>query len=107
MEIIMNGHNLQAIRDATQAAIQASVNVTGLHSISAGNYGGRLGKSFIFFVNPTRMDTIEQMVARSRAGAFLIRCSLFIVRNTAAIKRIVRPAIGKMPARNFGLNELL
>lgn len=52
MEIIMNGHNLQAIHDATQAAIRASVNATGLHSISAGNYGGRLGKSFIYLRHP-------------------------------------------------------
>ena len=52
MEIIMNGHNIQAIRDATQAAIRASVNATGLHSISAGNYGGRLGKSFIYLRDP-------------------------------------------------------
>lgn len=48
MEIIMNGHNLETIREATQAAIRASVNASGLHSISAGNYGGRLGKSFIY-----------------------------------------------------------
>ncbi len=33
---------------ATQAAIRASVNTPGLLTISAGNYGGRLGKSFIY-----------------------------------------------------------
>jgi formylmethanofuran--tetrahydromethanopterin N-formyltransferase len=48
MEIIINGRNLQAIVEATQAAIKASVDTPGLVKISAGNYGGRLGKSFIY-----------------------------------------------------------
>jgi formylmethanofuran--tetrahydromethanopterin N-formyltransferase len=48
MEIIINGRNLDAIIDATQAAIRASVNTPGLLRISAGNYGGRLGKSLIY-----------------------------------------------------------
>ncbi len=48
MEIIINGRNLQAIIDATQAAIKASVDTPGLLRISAGNYDGRLGKSFIY-----------------------------------------------------------
>jgi len=48
MEIIINGRNLQAIVDATQAAIRASVDTPGLLRISAGNYGGRLGKSFVY-----------------------------------------------------------
>jgi formylmethanofuran--tetrahydromethanopterin N-formyltransferase len=48
MEIIINGHNLAAIIHATQAAIAAAVNTPGLVRISAGNYGGRLGKSFIY-----------------------------------------------------------
>ncbi|MDB5391623.1 MAG: fhcD 2 [Planctomycetaceae bacterium] len=48
MEIIINGHDLKTICDATQAAIQASVNTPGLLKISAGNYGGRLGKSFVY-----------------------------------------------------------
>src|SRR6185295_17140520 len=47
-EIIINGQNLEAIIRATQAAIAASVNTPGLMRISAGNYGGRLGKSFIY-----------------------------------------------------------
>lgn len=47
MEIIMNGRNLEEISAATQAAIQASVDTPGLLRISAGNYGGRLGKSHI------------------------------------------------------------
>jgi formylmethanofuran--tetrahydromethanopterin N-formyltransferase len=48
MEIIINGHDLASISQATQAAIAASVNTPGLVRISAGNYGGRLGKSFIY-----------------------------------------------------------
>lgn len=48
MEIIMNGSSKQAIIDATQAAIGASKEVPGLNMISAGNYNGKLGKSFIF-----------------------------------------------------------
>jgi formylmethanofuran--tetrahydromethanopterin N-formyltransferase len=47
-EIIINGRDLASIIRATQAAIAASVNTPGLLRISAGNYGGRLGKSFIY-----------------------------------------------------------
>lgn len=46
-EIIINGRDLPTIAQATQAAIGASVETPGLVRISAGNYGGRLGKSFI------------------------------------------------------------
>jgi formylmethanofuran--tetrahydromethanopterin N-formyltransferase len=48
MEIIMNGRDLDAINAATQAAIAAAQDTPGLVRISAGNYGGRLGKSFIY-----------------------------------------------------------
>jgi len=48
MEIIINGHDLDSIVNATQAAIAAAINTTGLLRISAGNYGGRLGKSFVY-----------------------------------------------------------
>lgn len=48
MEIIMNGRDMPSIIDATQAAIRASVDTPGLIMISAGNYGGRLGKSLIY-----------------------------------------------------------
>lgn len=47
-EIIINGHDLPTIAQATQAAIAAAVDTPGLLRISAGNYGGRLGKSFIY-----------------------------------------------------------
>ncbi|MFL5341189.1 MAG: formylmethanofuran--tetrahydromethanopterin N-formyltransferase [Gemmataceae bacterium] len=48
MEIILNGRDLPTLERATQAAIAASVDTPGLVRISAGNYGGRLGKSFIY-----------------------------------------------------------
>lgn len=47
-EIIINGSDLPTIVRATQAAIGASRDVPGLLTVSAGNYGGRLGKSFIY-----------------------------------------------------------
>lgn len=48
MEIIINGHDLPTLVRATQMAIQASIDTPGLVKISAGNYGGKLGKSFIY-----------------------------------------------------------
>jgi len=47
-EVIINGRDLLTICQATQAAIKAAVDTPGLLKISAGNYGGRLGKSFIY-----------------------------------------------------------
>ena len=47
-EIIINGHDLASIIHATQVGIAASVNTPGLMRISAGNYCGRLGKSFVY-----------------------------------------------------------
>ena len=47
-EIIINGSDLPTIVRATQAAIAAAKDTDGLLTISAGNYGGRLGKSFIY-----------------------------------------------------------
>jgi formylmethanofuran--tetrahydromethanopterin N-formyltransferase len=47
-EIIINGRDLPTIARATQAAIAAAADMPGLVKISAGNYGGRLGKSFIY-----------------------------------------------------------
>jgi formylmethanofuran--tetrahydromethanopterin N-formyltransferase len=52
MEIIINGRDLESIQSATQAAIQASRDTPGLVRISAGNYGGRLGKSFVYLRRP-------------------------------------------------------
>jgi formylmethanofuran--tetrahydromethanopterin N-formyltransferase len=47
MEIILNGRDLEALQQATRKAIFAAAETPGLQKISAGNYGGRLGKTFI------------------------------------------------------------
>jgi formylmethanofuran--tetrahydromethanopterin N-formyltransferase len=52
-EIILNGRDLPTIAAATQAAIAAAASTPNLMTISAGNYGGRLGKSFIY-LHPQR-----------------------------------------------------
>ncbi|MEC8554221.1 MAG: formylmethanofuran--tetrahydromethanopterin N-formyltransferase [Planctomycetota bacterium] len=48
MEIVINGGSLDSVATATHAAIAAASDAPGLVKISAGNYGGRLGKSFIY-----------------------------------------------------------
>jgi len=48
MEIILNGRDLPTIAEATRRAVDAALDSPGLIRISAGNYGGRLGKSFIY-----------------------------------------------------------
>jgi formylmethanofuran--tetrahydromethanopterin N-formyltransferase len=48
MEIIVNGESLEAVANATYAAINAARSTPGLKLITAGNYNGRLGKSFIY-----------------------------------------------------------
>ncbi len=48
MEIVINGCSLEAVARATYAAIDAALVAPGLVRITAGNYGGRLGKSFIY-----------------------------------------------------------
>ena len=53
MEIIINGRDLMAVSNATQAAITAAQEVAGLVKITAGNYGGRLGKSWVW-LHPER-----------------------------------------------------
>ncbi|MAT14658.1 MAG: formylmethanofuran--tetrahydromethanopterin N-formyltransferase [Planctomyces sp.] len=47
-EIIINGRSLEAVAAATYAAMEACHDTPGLRKISAGNYNGRLGKSFIY-----------------------------------------------------------
>ena len=49
-EIIINGPDLETLGAATQAAIRAAEHVPDLERISAGNYGGRLGKSFVYLL---------------------------------------------------------
>lgn len=53
MEIVINGSSLEAVAKATHAAIDAALVAPGLVRITAGNYGGRLGKSFIY-LHPER-----------------------------------------------------
>ena len=48
MEIIINGASLTAVAEATYAAIKRAKVLPGLKLITAGNYNGRLGKSFIY-----------------------------------------------------------
>ena len=55
MEIVINGRSLEAVTAATHAAIDAAVETPGLVKITAGNYGGRLGKSFVY-LRPDRRD---------------------------------------------------
>jgi len=43
-EIVINGLTIEAVREAMKKAIQAVDGMPGLLKISAGNYGGKLGK---------------------------------------------------------------
>jgi len=43
-EIVINGVSLEAVKDAMRAAIRATEDMRGVVRISAGNYGGKLGK---------------------------------------------------------------
>jgi len=56
-EIIINGADLPTIVASTQAAIAASRDTPGLLTISAGNYNGRLGKSFVY-LHPEKQPPI-------------------------------------------------
>jgi formylmethanofuran--tetrahydromethanopterin N-formyltransferase len=44
LEIVINGMSLEKVQQATAAGIQAAVQVPGIKKITAGNYGGTLGK---------------------------------------------------------------
>ncbi|MCA9130878.1 MAG: formylmethanofuran--tetrahydromethanopterin N-formyltransferase [Planctomycetales bacterium] len=57
MEIVINGSSLNAVATATHAAIDAALDTPGLMRITAGNYGGRLGKSFIY-LDPQRQGAL-------------------------------------------------
>lgn len=50
MEIIINGRSLESVSEATQASIVAASAVEGVVKITAGNYGGRLGKSWVWLL---------------------------------------------------------
>ena len=43
-EIVINGMNMDAVKAAMKAGIQAALDVEGVEGVSAGNYGGKLGK---------------------------------------------------------------
>ena len=47
-EIVVNGLTLEAVKEALKAGIEATSKVDGVVRISAGNYGGKLGKYKIF-----------------------------------------------------------
>ncbi len=46
-EIVINGPTVEALKGAMRAGIQAAITVDGVIGISAGNYGGKLGKQKI------------------------------------------------------------
>jgi formylmethanofuran--tetrahydromethanopterin N-formyltransferase len=43
-EIVINGVSMQAVKAAMKAGIQAAAEIDGVVSVSAGNYGGKLGE---------------------------------------------------------------
>jgi len=48
-EIVINGTSMEAVKKAMKAGIQSANKVDGVVRISAGNYGGKLGKHKIYF----------------------------------------------------------
>ncbi len=47
-EIVINGTSLEAVKEAMKAGIRSAVDVDGVVRVSAGNYGGKLGKHRIY-----------------------------------------------------------
>lgn len=47
-EIVINGTSLDAVKQAMKAGIEAACTAKGVVRISAGNYGGKLGKYKIY-----------------------------------------------------------
>jgi formylmethanofuran--tetrahydromethanopterin N-formyltransferase len=47
-EIVINGTTLDVVKDAMRAAIKAAEGVSGVREVSAGNFGGKLGKHKIY-----------------------------------------------------------
>ena len=47
-EIVINGTSIEAVKEAMKVGIQSACNVDGVVRISAGNYGGKLGKHRIY-----------------------------------------------------------
>ena len=63
MEVIINGRDIASIIAATQAAITAASSTPGLIRISAGNYAGKLGKTFIY-LHPEKQPPIVDSTAQ-------------------------------------------
>ncbi len=47
LEIVIDGLDEESVKKATKAGVEAACSVEGVKKISAGNYGGKLGKYFI------------------------------------------------------------
>lgn len=47
-EVVINGMNMEAVKKAMKAGIEAGAEVKGVRKISAGNFGGKLGKYKIY-----------------------------------------------------------
>ncbi len=47
-EMVINGITIDVVKEAMKAAIQSAVGIKGVVKISAGNYGGKLGKHKIY-----------------------------------------------------------
>lgn len=47
-EIVINGISVEAIKEATRVGIEAATKIPGVVKITAGNYGGKLGKHLIY-----------------------------------------------------------
>ncbi len=47
-EIVINGTSIEAVKEAMKVGIQSASNVVGVVRISAGNYGGKLGKHKLY-----------------------------------------------------------
>ena len=47
-EIVINGTSLEAVKEAMKVGIQSAGNVDGVVRVSAGNYGGKLGRHRIY-----------------------------------------------------------
>ncbi len=47
-EIVINGTSIEAVKEAMKVGIQSAFNVDGVVRISAGNYGGKLGRHRIY-----------------------------------------------------------
>ncbi len=47
-EIVINGTSIDAVKEAMKVGIQSVQNVDGITRISAGNYGGKLGRHKIY-----------------------------------------------------------